>query len=252
MRTFLFALGLSLSSLVSAHPVCGPNVAVGAPVISAGATITYCRGAYWTIYSPAKKVPMLSAYVLEPAHTLGCEKRDSTFSQDDDVPTPRAEKSDYYKSGFDIGHMVSATDLEYTAEAQRDAAKFINAAPQVPGFNRGIWKKLESATRGWASSRNVPIQVYVGPIISDKDQSVGDNKVVIPHAFYRILVDTKTNEVQAFVLKNQGASGDLKKFIVPVARIEELTGIHFNLPKSAVEKPWPITKKTVTKSCSVK
>ena len=61
-----------------------------------------------------------------------------------------------------------------------------NISPQVPSFNRGIWKKLESLVRRWAED-NKKVYITTGPIFSDSDESIGQNNVTIQRAYFKEL-----------------------------------------------------------------
>jgi endonuclease G len=120
----------------------------------------------------------------------------------------------------------------------------------LPEFNRGIWKKLEDTTRGWALSRQHPILIIAGPIYNQKqDKSIGKNFVTVPHAFYKIVVDTVTNETQVFVFPHAGSSEDLNSFITSLAEVQKQTGIVFRLPKDLkLTSLWEVNVKSATKA----
>jgi len=227
---------------------CKSHVPYGFPTVKKQDVTPICRGAYYTVHDNKNKIPLYSAYLLKPAQAVGCGARDSTFEVDRSLPPlKRSGNKDYAKSGMDIGHMVNAEDLKYDQTAQDVAALLSNAAPQLPEFNRGIWKKLEDTTRGWALSRRDDILVYVGPITTRQDSTIGKGFVTVPHGFFKILVDTKTSEVQVFVFKNEGSKAPLSSFLTSLADVQKQTGIVFPMPvnpKFAVARTWPVAMKT--------
>lgn len=239
-----------LTECVSAAPY-------GFPVSRKKDTTAICRTAYFTVYDNKAKIPLYSVYVLRPEHAAGCEARDNTFEADMSLPPElRSTKRDFAKQKIkvDIGHLVNAADLKYSPEAQAVAAILTNGAPQYPSFNRGIWKKLEDTTRGWAISRNHPLAIYVGPIKSVKDSTVG-NGVVVPGAFFKIIVDMTTNEVMVFNFKHKASKEPLSSFITSLAEVQKLTGIIFPMPSNATyTSTWDITLKNANsaKTCSIK
>jgi DNA/RNA endonuclease G (NUC1) len=207
-----------------------------------------CRTGYLALHDNKAKIPAYVSYVLKPENAVGCAERDSSFSPDRSLPPGmRAETKDYAKSGYDIGHLANAADLRYSILAQSTAAILSNAAPQLAAFNRGIWLKLESATRGWAISRDSSLLIYVGPIYNVKqDPTIGKGMVTVPHAFFKIITDLKTHEVLVFIFKHEGSSNELKVFITSFAEVQKQTGIVFPLPKNPVfTEIWPIELKTV-------
>jgi endonuclease G len=54
---------------------------------------------------------------------------------------------DYEKSGYDRGHLAPAADMGFSKITMAESFYYSNMSPQVPGFNRGIWKQLEEQTR---------------------------------------------------------------------------------------------------------
>jgi DNA/RNA endonuclease G (NUC1) len=127
-----------------------------------------------------------------------------------------------------------------------------NMSPQLPGLNRGIWKLLETSTGSWTFSRNHTLLVYAGNIYTvGKDKTIGVNKVTVPNKLWKIVVDTQTKEVLAFLFpqaENQG--NDLTKVQVSVADVEAATGLTIPLPSGADKhaKPalWAVDFKALT------
>jgi len=106
-------------------------------------------------------------------------KRKDNFKSDPDVKSKSAHPDDYKGSGYDRGHLAPAADFTWSESALKETFFMSNMSPQVPGFNRGIWKKLEAKVRTWATENNV-VYVVTGPIYVDKSEKIGKNKVAIP------------------------------------------------------------------------
>ena len=69
------------------------------------------RTGYTVSYNKDTKLPNWVSWYLTPERTTGPAKRAGVdFEADIDVPSPRAEDSDYYGSGYDRGHMCPAAD----------------------------------------------------------------------------------------------------------------------------------------------
>jgi endonuclease G len=258
MNRLLLVLALLLpSSVFAAQPAplpldaCKVHAPYGFPTTKKQDVTPICREGYFTIHDNKTKIPLVSVYVLTPENAASaCSLRDSTFEVDRSLPPlSRSGNKDYAKSGHDIGHMVSAEDLKYSPTAQAVAALLSNAAPQLPEFNRGVWKKLEDTTRGWAISRVSPLVVYVSPIASFKqDSTIGKGRVTVPHAFVKILVDTKTQEAQVFLFKHEGSKAPLASFITSLAEVQKQSGVVFPMPPKPVFGAWPITMKSNQKA----
>ena len=123
-----------------------------------------------------------------------------------------------------------------------------NMTPQLPGLNRGIWKLLETATGAWTFTRQHTLLVYAGPIYSPKDPTIGADKVIVPHAFYKIVTDTQTGESLAFIFPHREDLGnDLTRVQSTIAEVEKATGLVFDLPDNKnLRRPlWPTDYKSV-------
>jgi endonuclease G len=244
-----FAIGVAHAAQPAPLPVeaCAVHAPYGLPTTKKQDVTPICREGYFTIHDNKTKIPVVSVYVLTPENAASaCALRDSTFEVDRSLPVlGRAGNKDYAKSGYDIGHMVSAEDLKYSSAAQAVAALLSNAAPQLPEFNRGVWKKLEDTTRGWSISRESPLVVYVAPIASFKqDSKIGKGRVTVPNAFVKILVDTKTQEAQIFLFKHEGSKAPLSSFITSLAEVQRQSGVTFPMPPKPKFGAWPITLKS--------
>lgn len=157
---------------------------------------------------------------------------------------PRAELKDYKGSGYDRGHMAPAGDQNRERRLKNETFYLSNMVPQIgPTYNRGIWKALEEAVRGWAIDRN-EAWIITGPLFYDpleEDEStadgevpyytIGDDEVAVPTHCYKIVFAKKDGEWQsiAFVLENKtyGKPFQLKPYIVTVKWIEDRAGLDF-------------------------
>jgi endonuclease G len=81
---------------------------------------------------------------------MDLRKQIEKFLEDKLVKTGSAVTKDYAKSGYDRGHPARAADLGWSAQTMRESFYFSNMSPQLPAFNRGIWKKMEEKVRDWA------------------------------------------------------------------------------------------------------
>jgi endonuclease G len=115
-------------------------------------------------------------------------------------------------------------------------------SPQVPGFNRGIWKNLEEQVRTWAKAYD-SIYVVTGPVLKDGLVQMGMNGVSIPKYYYKVILDNTGGDAKAigFLMPNEASKEPLENFAVSVDQVEQETGIDFfnKLPDSrenALEK----------------
>ena len=166
--------------------------------------------------------------------------------------------SDYRGSGYDRGHLVASSDRLYSVSANEQTFYFSNMSPQIPNLNSGIWNELERKVQGWGNLSAIRDTLYVvkgGTIRDDQimDQTIGDNKIVIPKYYFMALLAQKGDSYKsiAFLIEHKSYSSpyDLTKHVLSVGELEEKTGIDFfhNLPDSienVVEKQknisdWP-------------
>lgn len=250
MKKLLLTVLFFLANFAHAGTPCLATPTFGIPTDSKTNVVTMCRKAYILQEDEVAKIPSWVAYTLTPKETVGCVPRSNAFKADGDLSKgQRSEKSDYAKSGYDIGHIANDADMSWNPDVEKESFLLSNMAPQLPEFNRGIWKVLESDVRAWAYSRNHELVVYAGPIYdSSKDKTIGADKVVVADGFYKIVVDTQTKETLAFIFPHKGApDANLVPFLTSVSAVEKATGITFPVPsdKSKVGNLWQTDLKSV-------
>lgn len=221
-----------------------------------------CRQGYYVGYDPSAKIPKFVTYSLTPDHALGCIARTNAFASDSSVkdgPSP----SDYDHSGYDRGHQSPDGDLSWNQQVEYESFLMTNMSPQAGSFNRGIWKLLETEVRGWVTQQKQEYIVYVGSIYNEKDKKIGKG-VVVPHAFYKIVVNKSTKEVAGWLFPHvspyPNLGNDLTKFRTEVSKIQTESGVKFSLPEGFKElekgKEWKIDFAKLTNekraTCSIK
>ncbi len=156
------------------------------------------------------------------------EERTNNFRADKDVITGSASPDDYKKSGYDRGHLCPAGDMGWSEQTMSESFLMSNMSPQKPGFNRGIWKRLETDVRGWAKE-NEEIYVVAAGVLEDSLPVIGVDKVAVPRYYYKVILDYKLPEYKAiaFVMPNEGSKQSVFDFAVSVDSVEHLTGIDF-------------------------
>lgn len=209
------------------------------------------------LHDDDRKLPAWSSYRLTEAKATACLARTNDFRPDEKLPAHgRAQLADYKGSGYDRGHIVPAGDMQWSKDAMSQSFLLSNMAPQLGSFNRGIWKQLETWVRIWARDR-AEILVLDGPYYEGDEGTIGPNQVSVPRGFFKVAIDPRTNEAQAFVLPHgKIPSKDLPHYQVSVREVEQRTGLDFfpSLSKdeqdaleSSVATPWPANLATWTK-----
>lgn len=157
----------------------------------------------------------------------GGEERSNNFRMDQKVLTQSAKSSDYTKSGYDRGHLCPAADMGFNQVSMEESFLMSNISPQVPDFNRGIWKELESQVRDWARKEQ-KIIVVTGPVFSDNKGVIGKEGVLIPGYYFKVIYDaTDEPKLIAFVLPNSKSDRPITDFAVTTDEVEKLTGYDF-------------------------
>ncbi|HJO92659.1 MAG TPA: DNA/RNA non-specific endonuclease [Victivallales bacterium] len=156
--------------------------------------------------------------------------RRNDFRPDPLVKTGSATLDDYRGSGYDRGHLCPAAAMRFSKTAMSETFYMSNMSPQVPDFNRGAWKKLESKVRIWAV-KNLEISVVTGHIFYNnrKHKEIGADKVDVPDAYFKVILDYRQPDIKAigFILPNQKIEKPLYFYTVPVNNIERITGLDF-------------------------
>jgi endonuclease G len=240
-------LGTVLGSLARAdsmlgHPNSCPAIpSVGGPAISTPSLnlTEVCHAGYDAVVDDDAKVPRWVAYELTGPHTLGCLQRKNNFHVDGALPDGSASPADYSKSGYDKGHQAPAEDFAWSAAEMSDSFSMANMAPQVGGLNRQLWERLEETVRAWAYERGA-VAVYTGPDLSGSTKKIGKDDVLVPTAFWKVVIDEKTGDEIAFYMANKAApKGDLAPFAVPVGDITTKTSVA--LPAAnQTSAMWPV------------
>lgn len=165
--------------------------------------------------------------------------RKNRFRADKRIPKEfRAELSDYRRSGFDRGHLAPSADHVLSRE-DNDATFYLsNMSPQIGrGFNRGIWRELETAIRGRAMDEDVAaVYVFTGPLfMSDWKQEVtykliGKNHIPVPTHYFKTCAVVQTDGIirlHTFVLPNAVVpDAELGSFVWSVDKLEHWAGMN--------------------------
>lgn len=168
-------------------------------------------------------------------------ERGDSFRPDVRIPPRfRAGLSAYRNSGYDRGHLVASGNHDELAVQNSETFLLSNLSPQVPGLNRGLWRKLETAVRDLNNQSNI-LETYVltAPIFyfDRKIETIGQEggedgiDVPIPHAFAKSVLAEDAHgrlKLWTFVMENkEGLSGELGDFLVPTYDIEQIVGGRF-------------------------
>jgi len=239
--------------------LCEVHTPYGIPTSKKIDTSTICRKGYVTQHDNQAKIPIWVSYSLTPAHAVGCLKRSNSFAADKSLPaSKRSDPDDYSRSGYDTGHIANAADMSWDEDVEHDSFILTNMTPQLPALNRGQWKELETNIRSWTISNNHTLLIYAGPIYNTSTNKKIGKGVVVPDAFFKIVIDQQTFKTISFIFPHEDVE-HLENQRVSIATIEKQTAVVFPVPqkvsKKTVSDMWPVDQKLLVSSkkvaCSV-
>ena len=186
------------------------------------------HSAYSLSYNEEHEQANWVAYKLTAEKVRGSVKRKDAFRADPKVKTGSASLDDYRGSGYDRGHLAPAADMKWSSTAMSESFFMSNMSPQNPGFNRGIWKRLEEHVRNWAID-NESIHITTGGVLKGKLTTIGNNRVSVPSFYYKVILDYKEPEIKGigFILFNENTKKSLEPYAVSIDEVEKFTGLDF-------------------------
>ena len=183
------------------------------------------------------------SHVITPDIITGRGFRSNDFRPDPKVTSGTAIEKDYFLKypkangdfeydgfGYDRGHLAPSADFRWSEKALSESYFYSNMAPQRPEFNREIWADLENNIRGYIY-KNPESKLYVttGGILKEGlpviEKSI--NKVSIPEAFFKVIVDPLKNTGIGFIIPNKGTNQPLETFALTIDEVEKITGFDF-------------------------
>lgn len=167
---------------------------------------------------------VLTAEMLEKK----CSRKDN-FRSDPLVTTGSATLADYRGSGYDRGHLAPAADMVSSELFMSESFYMSNMSPQIPAFNRGVWKQLEEMVRQWARE-NGEIIVVTGPVLSyGVKDTIGPNEVGVPKYYFKVILDYTEPDIKAiaFRLPNNDTRAPFPIVATRVDTLEASTGLDF-------------------------
>ncbi|KAG2348578.1 hypothetical protein BDR05DRAFT_957210 [Suillus weaverae] len=257
--------GAKLSNAVTASALSSPVLKYGHPGPVPDLLV---RKAYTAAYDRRLRHPAWTAEHLtlaslgksnqqRPSGDGSPDRSKSTFVEDESLPAMfRAKLQDYFRSGYDRGHMVPAADAKLSQEAMDETFLLSNIAPQVGvGFNRHYWAYLEDWCRRLTGSFS-DVYVFTIPLYLPRKDADGKFRVTyeligsppnvaVPTHFAKVVLtsrplspsapDVLEISTGAFVLPNAIIPDDapLEGFVIPVDVVERAAGL--NLFSDAVK-----------------
>lgn len=167
------------------------------------------------------------AYNLSKRELGGSVERSDDFINDPELRVPRqATNANYYRSGYDRGHLAPAADMSFSQRAMDESFFLTNIVPQNPSLNRGLWAELEREIRQQAN-RDGELYVISGTLVINGKEKLGS--MTVPEYLYKIVCDYQEPEVKmiAFLIPNSSPTKELNGYVLAVDQLEALTNIDF-------------------------
>lgn len=166
---------------------------------------------YTSYYSNDLKAPLYVVYYL---YNGGGDNPRTKLRFKEEVKT--AKNSDFVKSGYDRGHLVSAEDFAFDYRKESLTFSYYNCFPQTKHLNRGPWKSWENTIRN--ESKRWPLKIYTGGIYGNNRIN---NKVGVPDYCWKVVYNQKTGLIlHALIFSNDNIGtvrritlGELKSII---------------------------------------
>jgi endonuclease G len=212
------------------------ELAITCPLLLPGEQVI-SHTAYSFSYNEQHEQANWVAYLLTKTHLGDGVERSNRFLEDPLVLTGTATNADYTKSGYDRGHLAPAADMSWSFEVMQESFYYSNMSPQLPGFNRGIWKKLEEQVRAWALQYDT-LYVVTGPILEAGLPTIGPNKVSVPKAYFKALIAPKQQKGIAFVMPNAKSEATVLAYSLSIDALEARINrdLFFQLPDELEHK----------------
>ncbi|KAG5440582.1 hypothetical protein PCK2_000407 [Pneumocystis canis] len=199
------------------------------------------RQGYVSYYDRRMRVPawVISQITPQSLEVVHSNRRYSKFKEDPQIPEKfRAKLKDYFRSGYDRGHLIPAMNVRFSQAALDETFYLTNIAPQVgEGFNRNYWAYFEDFCRR-LTTKYSSVYIITGPLYLPKRDSDGKWRVTyemignppsvaVPTHFFSVIYaedESKTDSVAvgSFILPNMPIDDDteLTEFIVPISAVE--------------------------------
>jgi endonuclease G len=155
-------------------------------------------------------------------------RRSNNFRKDESLECCASLPEDYNRSGYDKGHLCPSGDMTWSKDANQETFLMSNISPQNRKLNRGLWNDLENYERSFALN-NDSVLIITGPIFNNPLGRIGRNRVTVPSAYFKIIIDISypTYKAVAFIMHNGNLKQKIWTYRVGIKDIEKQTGLNF-------------------------
>ncbi len=130
-------------------------------------------------------------------------------------------------SGYDRGHLKPAAVSKTTQDHMNQSFLFSNCSPQLPAFNRGGWRIIESDVRHIVGDGiQDSVIVYTGPILTGITEYIGNtNKIGVPKYHFKAVLYGDSSKAYAYLCPNEKLIKPYDNYIVSIDSVESLIEI---------------------------
>lgn len=136
-------------------------------------------GIYKSYYNYSLKQPIYVSYNLYKGGG-SCSRKGMSFKTGGLKLS--ATPNDYYKSGYDQGHIANFEDFAFDCSKGELTFRFYNVMPQTHNLNRGVWKMYEYIIR--KISQNDSLLIIAG---GNKYNKTIGNGVYVPSHCWKVV-----------------------------------------------------------------
>jgi endonuclease G len=202
-----------------------------------------------------RRLARFTAVNVDGATSARIRREPDRWSLDPRVPAGEQTGEPVYRSNaLDRGHLVRRLDPAWgpdAATAKRandDTFHFTNCTPQHEDFNQNqtTWAGLEDYILENAENRDLRVNVFTGPVLAADDDAY--RGVLLPRQFWKVVTMVKASgqlSATAYLLSQEKllhdggfealpapapeefSYGEYRTFQVPVAQVQQLTGLGF-------------------------
>lgn len=210
---------------------------------------------YSVEWDNAKIANRWTCYELHEGNSMSSVKRHDDFKADPEVAVS-SQLADYSGSGFSRGHLCPSADRLCSTEQNKQTFFLTNMQPQYQSHNGGLWSRLETQVRDYATDDNYTdthcdtLYIVKAATITDKvtinDTQVDgvygtkcNDRLLVPRYFYMALLhyNKELDAYQAIAFWTEHLSttqsvANLGDYAISIDELEKRTGIDFfcNLP----------------------
>lgn len=166
-----------------------------------------------SVVDGSRRVPLVVAYTVTAKSASGSGKARNFKTL---VKSQSLERSDYLRSGFDIGHLAPLGSFDGVPEFD-DVNYLENCAPQKPNLNRGPWLKLENRERDLAEKHGsvfVVCGTMFGQMVAPLKNA--DEPHTVPSGFWKRITwfDGEQLQVETYIFGQEVSRWDSLDYFI--------------------------------------